>query len=285
MSRSPPTHPIRHAPARARQLAARRLDNRTSRIENLKSPCRPPGRGAFTLLEVVLALTLTLVLAGAAYAFYRQALEMRRSVHLQSDSVLAQRRILDMIAEDLRSAVAYSTLQTGLNGEVESVSFPRTTVPSGAVFAERRFTEARPSLGQDPAAGDVREPEHDVQLVGYRLRREEDEEGVEQIVGIVRTCQRNVTAETAEEGSDIEAVLLSGHVKFLYLQYWDGEQWVETWPGPSAPPAVRVAVGLETLEEGLTHAEYPHETLWRVVAVPTGWASGQSRSSRQEDQP
>ena len=131
----------------------------------------------------------------------------------------------------------------------------------------------RLGLGEGPAtAQDTLEPQHDVQLVTYRLARYTDEEGVEHVGGLERLCQRTILAETAEEGSNVESVMLSRRIKFLRVQYSDGGQWTGTWDRSGLPAAVRIDLGIQPLDEGLDFEEYPHETNWRVVAVPAGLA-------------
>ena len=233
---------------------------------------RARRRGAFTLLEVVLAVALVVLLSGVVYLIYDHALGVRATLHRQATTALAQRRILDMMTADLTSALPFSTLQMGLEGQTDSLQFARTMLPSRAVFAAEPFGGGLGAPGGSGEGQDrpVVEPQADVELVGYRLRLEEDEEGQMQVVGLERTTQRTVLATTAEEGQEIQAVLLSEAVKFLRVQYWDGQAWVESWSGRSLPAAVRIDLGLEPLGEEESPEEYPHETMWRVIALPTG---------------
>ncbi|KPK80942.1 MAG: hypothetical protein AMJ81_11090 [Phycisphaerae bacterium SM23_33] len=239
---------------------------------------RRPSAPGFTLLEAVLAVALAVILVGTVYAFYRHTLGVRQALHEQADTLLAQRRILDMMAEDVQSAVVYSTLGVGLNGTVEEFSVARAVVPSQAVYLTAELIRARPGVWEEPSEQDKAfQPQHDVQLVSYRLNRYTDEEGVEQIGGLERLCQRTILAETAEEGTNVETVLLSAHTRFCRLQYWDGSQWTESWARPAMPQAVRIDLGVQPLEEGLEPREYPYETTWRVIAIPAAAAGGGAR--------
>ncbi|MHC4716471.1 MAG: PulJ/GspJ family protein [Planctomycetota bacterium] len=250
-------------------------------------------RRGFTLLEAVLAVSLTVILIGSVYAYYHTTLRARDALNDTNDTTLAQRRILEMMAEDLRSAVAFSGLQTSLEGTAEAFTVPRAVVPPPLMFLTEAAGGGELGVADGPAeAGVAFPPQHDVQLVGYRLYRYEDEEGLEQIGGVERTCQRTVMARAAEEGEDIEAVLLSEHVKFLYVTYWspdEGEEgdWLETWSAALPPKAVRIELGAEPLDEDLTPDEYPHPTMWRVVDIPAGGAvppsRGRGRGGRSGD--
>ncbi len=236
---------------------------------------------AFTLLEVVLAVGLTVVLAGSVYAFYQVTLGVREDLRQESQRIFGRRRALDLMARELEAAVFYPMLRTGLRGDSESVHLMRTVVPSRAVFLLPKSLNA-PSGGSDQleAAADAWGPEHDVQMISYRLNRYEDEDGNEQIGGLERTCMRTVAAQTAEEGSNVHVGLVTEQVKFLRLQYWDGLAWQDSWQQDGLPLAVRIELGGEPLPEETAPEDYPYETIWRVVAVPTGQPPAEGASVR-----
>ncbi len=254
---------------------------------------RPPRRAGFTLLEMTLAVGLTVLLMGGVYAFYRLTLGVRADVRQQGEEVFAQRRALELLAGELQSAVVYPFLMMGLSGDGEQVTFMRTAVPSRAVFYADKLLDAR-------SAGPAYEPEHDIQMIGYRLNRYEDEDGVEQIGGLERTALRTIqaqvvseqadraepaqptgrrassppadeTGEPSEPGSAIHVTLLTQHVKFLRLSYWDGAAWVDQWDQRDLPSAVMIEMGAQPLPEDLLPEEYPYPTISRVVAIPGGY--------------
>ncbi len=228
------------------------------------------GAGGFTLLEVVLAVTLVVALSGLIYGFYYQALQARDAIRQQSETLLAQRRILDVMAEDLRSA-AGPGLPFGLRGGSETVSLLRTALPSPVVFYEPDALRTRQEDEQEQAAG-VFGPRHDLRLVRYFLEVTEDDE-----IGPLRRVTMKAVMDTAEDSGrqtivleESDSVALSEQIKFLYLQYRVGEEWAESWSGDGAPKAVRITLGLLPLPEDASPEEYPYETVWREVAIPTG---------------
>jgi len=242
---------------------------------------RRARRAAFTLLEVVLAVGLTVVLAGSVYAFYQVTLGVREDLRQEGQRIFAARRALDLMARELESAVFYPTLQTGLRGDSQSVHLMRTVVPSRAVFVLPASSNAPYGVGDElQAAADAWEPEHDVQMVSYRLNRYEDEDGYERIGGLERSRMRTVAAQTAEEGSNVRVVLVTERVKFLRLQYWDGLAWQDSWQQGGLPLAVRIDLGAEPLPEETAPEDYPYETIWRIVAVPTGQPPAEGTSVR-----
>lgn len=232
---------------------------------------RPANRKAFTLLEVVLALSLTVGLLGGVLGFYRHVLNVRTAVVRQAERVASVRLVMDRITGELRGAMVYPFLGFGMDGQVDvegktcRMKFISVSLPGPAAWAVRKTTE-------DPIP-----PEYDMQLVGYRLLTVEDEQGVGQIVGLERTCQKILGARTAEEGPDKEIVpaLLSGHIKFLRFRYWQDNDWVDTWSEGGLPLAVEITLGAEPLPEDTEPEDYPpeYESHRRVIYLPAAKAS------------
>lgn len=217
---------------------------------------------AFTLAEVVLAVTLAMGLAGGVLAFYRHVSDIRRRVRAQGEDLASERLVMDRITAELRAAMGFPVR---LRGSADSVSFVSATLPGAAAWAVRKSTE-------EPIP-----PEHDLQLVGYRLGKEEDEEGNVFITGLERTCQKIIAAPEVEEGDEISVALLTGRMKFLYLRYWTGSTWLETWSDSGLPQAVEINLGFEPLPEDTEPAEYEHEVFRRVVHVPGARKAGGTR--------
>lgn len=230
------------------------------RISNFGFRVSPRRASGFTLLEVVLAIVLVVLLMGGAYAFYSEVLDSRQSAISSSDSLFAQRRVLDLVGDEITATIDYPLLQMGMQGQSDTVDFMRTAVPTNSVFIPAPITRD----SADPRWL----PQHDVQKIGYRLRHVVDEDNNDVIVGMERTCQRVVAAKTAEEGSDIEVTLLSDQVKFLRVQYWDGTAWQDAWSQRELPLAVRICVGKDPLPEDKTIDEYPYPVMWRIINIP-----------------
>jgi len=240
-----------------------RLSGRKLAIRNSQFAI-PRLRRAFTLVEVILAVSLTMGIVMAALAFYQQIISTRQAFadRLGAVEVTAARRaVMEAMTDELRSAIVYPFLQMGLTGDSESVRFMVASLPGQGAWA----TE---DISDQPAV-----PRHDVRIVGYRLRYSEDPDTGEEIIeGIERTEQTVIAAATVEEGSDVTATLIAQSFKFLSLRYWDNQSgdWLETWDGREAPVAVEIVIGIEPLPENTEPADYPFETFRRVVYVPAG---------------
>ena len=230
---------------------------------------RARGRG-FTLFEVVLAVSLALVLMVAMLTFYRQAADVRAAVVEEAELIGAERAVMDLITKQLRGAFVLRFLGQGLDGAPQQVKFSTVTLPSRSVWLVQGVTETERIA-----------PERDLQIVGYRVRYVEDEYGDLVAEGLEQTCQKILTprvAEEAQEGEEgeIQTALLTPHIKFIRLQYWDGSAWLESWSGGDLPQAVEIVLGAEPLPEDVEDAfEYPYPTFRRVVFVPAA-ARGRS---------
>ena len=215
-------------------------------------------QSALTLLEVILAVSLTVALMGSVLWFYHHAVSGRSAVLREVEIATAQRVIMDRITGELRGARVSRFLSLGVEGQADEIAFLTVRLPGPAVWAEVGRTEDPPP------------PEHDVQLVGYRLRTQQDDSGAVQIDGLERTVQKAPTARQVEEEEGIEALLLSQDIKFIAFRYWDGSAWADSWGGGDIPSAVEVSLGIEPLPENTDPLEYPFGTFRRVVYMQAG---------------
>ncbi len=217
----------------------------------------------FTLMEVILAVALTVALVGGVFAFYLHGLKIRDRVNEQMDILLTERLIMDRMTSELRSAMEFRFLQMGMTGGSEKAQWISAQLPGPAAWAVRKSTD-------DPIP-----PETDIQIIGYRLRVDEDEEGQPVVEGIERISQKVLAPTTAEEGEpsegkEIEVVLLSRRIKYLRFRYWDGVSWINSWDGGDLPGGVEISMGPYPLPEGTSHEDYDEEVFRRVVFVPGG---------------
>jgi type II secretory pathway pseudopilin PulG len=210
----------------------------------------------FTLLEIVLAVALAL--AAAMLTFYQQAVQVRASLSQEIDKTSAERAIMNLLTTELRGARACRGIGLGMEGALDQVRMVTTCLPGATAWVVTTTTETPPAA------------ERDIQIVGWRLRIVEDEDGQPFIAGIERTCQKNVTARVAEEGKEIQTLLVSSRFKFIRFRYWDGNAWQEAWGGGDLPGAVEIVLGEEPLPEGAAPMDYAGPVFRRVVYVPAG---------------
>lgn len=226
---------------------------------------RPAG---LTLVELVLALALTVGLAGGVMGFYHQSASLRESLLAEVDFIAAERAFMDMVTSELRGAHRHRMTGVTLEGGEMEMQLVTTALPGPAAWVAPRITEQPPPV------------EHDLRLVGYRLGYDEDEDGAVFVRGLERTEQRQITALIAEEGEEISVELLSDRIRFLRLRYWDGSVWITSFSGGGFPEAVEVTVGRRPLPDATSPEEYPYETFTRVVYLPAGGAARGGRGDR-----
>ena len=232
-------------------------------------------RRAFTLLEVLLALTLGLGLMAAATAFYYRATNIRAAVMQETQKVWSRRTVMDRLTNEIRGATIFPFLGMAMEGQESAARFVTAALPDRSAWTLRNVMQQPPP------------PQYDLQIVGYCLRVSTDEqgnilkdsEGNPLIVGLDRTCQKFISA-SAEEGQDISVGLISSDIKFLGLRYWDGSAWAASWGGADLPLAVEISLGERPLPEGLTADQYPYEASRRVIFVPGGTKALQAAASQ-----
>jgi len=237
-----------------------------SRLRCAEAPCarrvlRIASRArAFTLIEIVLAIGISIALAAAVLGFYQQVSAVRADFDGQLREVqvaAAHRAVMDRMTEELRSAVAYPSVM-GLHGGQTELRWVVAAVPGPAAWAVRKITD-------EPVP-----PEQDLRMVGFRIRQYENDAGDWIVEGLERLEQRLLTARVTEEGEQIRSTLMAPQFKFLALRYWDagGGQWVTSWSSGGLPAAVEISLGREPLPENTVPEEYPYPTVRRVVCVP-----------------
>lgn len=252
---------------------------------------RRRDRLAFTLVEVLLAISIASALLISALLFYRQAADLRTQILVESDRLGTMRRVLDLMASDLRSAQAVPGVGDAFSGGSNWISFTRLTVPrtgpggasgAGALSLQRVtytapvHTEgtntsvaglsrvedspdaARPSLPVAPPAG------LDPGPFGGTNR------------GTVSISYEEAIAKPREEAP---ANLITDLVRFVRLRYWDGAAWLDGWTNSVPPPGIEIVISTEdqaTESAPDPNASAPDDLFRRVVFLPTGVAQRRS---------
>jgi len=225
-----------------------------------RSTCR-----GFTLIEVVLAVALSIGLITTALWFYRHAGDVRLTVSAAANEIATRRQIMERITMDLRNAVALPGQAGAMDGSTDRVSFITASLPSRSVWTPQKLTEAPP-----PAEQDLRQ-------VSYGLLVYEDEQGVRHIAGLESQVQKLLSPKVIEEGQQIQSTLMSPRFRFVRFQYWDGTQWQIEWKEKPTPPlAVEIVIGEQEWPEGEDPLLYSHEMIRRVVFLPSGAPTSQS---------
>jgi type II secretion system protein J len=187
-------------------------------------------RGGFTLIEIVMALSASVLILSAIYSVFSKAIHLRDNATARTRDGRIRGRAAAVIRNDLRNAlISGGKLAATLQGsqEAQSSSYPgylkftTTTAPNGNVY-------------DDPTA--------DVQQVEYYVVNDINESA--QRTGVlVRAVDRNLLAQIQE--TPLEETLLTG-VGSLDISFFDGQTWKNSWAvttdDKTLPQAVRVIV-------------------------------------------
>ena len=213
---------------------------------------RKASAAGFTLIEVLVASTISAVLVVALYGVFRGALSLRESTHERLDGTLSR-------------AYASQTLRRDF-----AAMAPPSGILAGPLFGERDEENAQRSDSLEfytaSAVIEAGQPWGDIQKIEYRLS-EDYSSGSEEGRDFVRAVTRNLLASTIEEAP--EEALLTG-VESLEFSYYDGEVWEESWDSAArenqSPLAVRVRIAFVSIEGAARNAR-PLERVFEVVSV------------------
>lgn len=231
----------------------------------------------FTLIEVILAITIGAALLIAALLFYRQAADLRGAILTESDRLANVRLVLDRIAADLRSAQALPGRDSAFSGGNETVSFARTAVtlpPPGSTqpasdLTRVTYTTVRAQEGTN--------------LFIAGLNRLELPLGAPRPPGSIpgaATTGLSPAAPLATMSSNrpfgsLEATnqpgeMIADAVRFVRFRYWDGASWLDSWTNGAPPP------GMEIILSGEPAYDETAANLSSSATLPAGSAAGTS---------
>jgi type II secretion system protein J len=188
--------------------------------------------GAFTLIEVLLAVGIFAIVLFAMNTVFYSALKLERATTQSVDERAALNQAFAQLRRDLRGAVPPLT---------NSYLLPRDFLVTGS--SGRMTAEQTGSLEFYTTTGRLNDvdPWSELQRVRYELVASTDpaSRGRE----LVRVVMRNILTTTTEE--EVEQLLV-GDVESLEFQCFDGSDWISAWDTTAAdvglPQAVKVRV-------------------------------------------
>ncbi len=175
--------------------------------------------GAFTLLELLVALSVFSLVAAMAYAGLARVVEARRALAIEQERLARVLFALGLIERDLRAALPRSAR--------DAAGATRPALVGGSAGIE--WTRALPRAGGGAAVGRV------------RYRRD----------GSRLLIEWYTVADRAPGSPAYEEILLEG-VSRMELRFLDREgRWRRDWPAGEAPlpRAVEVVLGIDGLGE------------------------------------
>lgn len=186
------------------------------------------GTAGFTLIEVLLALTISAIVLVAVSMAFAGALQMRDRASANLDKSAPVERAMDMMRRDLKNVVPPGML---LAGPLQSGAYEGGMDANDGI---QIYTTTGLMTPNDPWG--------DIQKVTYGLQSSSDSTNGGK--DLIRAVTRNLLATGPEDEDD--QFVLSG-VESVTFSYYDGAEWVDTWDDSTQtnlPMAVKVDVQL-----------------------------------------
>ncbi|GAB4148295.1 MAG: hypothetical protein Tsb009_21990 [Planctomycetaceae bacterium] len=250
-------------------------------VQRHPAPNDPPSvrkRRGFTLTEVLLALTLTVILLGAVYSalnLYRQL-----STDGREEAARAQltRAIHQKMAVDIRSVIfsppeseeeedemndEESSEEETVVAEVNDPSEAVSSTSKGVVGNSEILTLhiSMPPRGLNYSSNldgsSITSRTSDLISVSYFLAGNSSSELTQRVAentgktGLTRLIGDRLALDQADTNGDVEtlaesATILAEEINFLKFRYFDGDAWLDEWDSTvygTLPRAIEVTIG------------------------------------------
>ena len=221
----------------------------------MSEPRRQPG--AFTLLELLVALAMTAVLAGSLYATLHVAFRAQRTAQAAVDEVRKVELAVELIRADLESAVVPRGILAGAFTGEDSVD--QRGLPTDVLTLHAAVSGAHAAEGR----GDIR-------MVEFACGSGGDRRGMNLLRRVTWNLLSTRTLEAEEE-------VLCRDVRSFDVKYFDGVDWLDYWDSGlqdnTLPLAVQVS--LELIDPNRGGQDVKGQWVTRVFRLPcSSLASG-----------
>ena len=255
-------------PAFRRKGAASQIGRLISSGTTKKEP--PKGETTclqgFTLVEVILAVTIAAGLLVVAISFYQKSADLRNQLLEESERLTTMRLVMDRISLDLRTAFAEP--RQGFSGASDSMKFAHFGSPTPGNLAEGAMKLVTYSAATN-APGIGTNSTGTIALV-IGLNRIETP-----LVEMRTAASTNAEPLSFNGAMDPLANLtnnvvepLTRAIRLVHFRYFDGSDWLDSWDGVDLPLGVEVTLG--DREAAADEEEYSGELFKRIIYVPAG---------------
>jgi len=207
-----------------------RLANRTALL---------PRYSAFTLIELLIALSMLVIILGAVYGTFTATVGTLPRVQAKTALELEARSILRRMTREIRGCYPGRSReqQKSSDKDARSVRLGQA-VPN--FFAEKNASEGE-ILRFVTTAGVSALEENSVGLSAVSYLFDESE-------GALLRRQSNAISKPESTDGDEDWLPLSGNVRSIVVEYFDGEKWHDEWDADEKdglPRAVRITLEME----------------------------------------
>lgn len=179
---------------------------------------RTQSRG-FTLLEMIVAMMMVAIIAGALYASLNTAFRAKRRAEAAIVPIRAAGIALDIVARDLDSVMIPNAETLNTESEVLYLAGPFQGLPQGGDGADASwmsfYTDGSDNTPDIPLSEGVRRVE-------FTLARDGN------TTVLVRRIARNILSGDLNIPAEEEEILCTD-VRTFTLKFFDGVDWYDTW--------------------------------------------------------
>jgi prepilin-type N-terminal cleavage/methylation domain-containing protein len=217
----------------------------------------------FTLIEILVTLVILTVILSLLYSVLVSMIGAKQRIESKSTQQKVRTNILLLLSQDIHGVYTYSVGEPAPvdpSEEASDVDLPR--IEDSFVAKDGGDIDSLSFLSSRDFPGTEDDPPSDFTRIHYALQPSE-EEG---LYTLFRGIQPYLPAEE-EEGGEALYVEVYDRITVFDLQYFDGEEWSDTWTDPAPPMAIRLILNFR-LEGDDPYGE-PYPTFEVSLSVPT----------------
>lgn len=235
----------------------------------------------FTLVEIILAISLAAILLLVGLTFYQQATEMRSQVLQETEKFSTLRLVLDQMAGDLRSAQPVALPGNEFSGDSNSLTFIKLSSlppPSSLSWGTNINTDlVRITISTVMSTNGT-----NLEMIGLdRVESPLNPIAFSSLDGTNNSSLTNsLDATNITDLTDLAFDLMDDTnsipepfaklVRFARFRYWDGTAWQLTWTNASPPTGVEIVLAASRMAEDADPEALPEDAFRRVVFLPAG---------------
>ncbi|UCG50372.1 MAG: GspJ family type II secretion system protein [Phycisphaerales bacterium] len=223
----------------------------------------------FTLLELLVAMTLMMVAASCLYTALYTGFKARRSATTAVEPTSLAINAIELLKQDVYGVLPPTGVLAGSFVGVDSTGIKGVDADSLEFYTTHIYSDS-----DNPAGG----------LGKIELLLEEDtDEGREGY----RLVRRVITSLLAPRAVEAEEQILCRNVTSLNLRYFDGENWLDEWDSTadsnSLPRAVEIDIQISHELKGAVE-DSGQRRLVQSFGIPCGVSAGQQENGGQSGQ-